>query len=198
MVASRPVRLMSRALFPLSLLLASPSFALAAQPVVNRGGETYSDVISASAENNDCGFDIFVEGEFRFVEQLFFDDAGNLVRAHSNVTDDWVEYGPGGSVNGHASASITTTDIFYGDGYESWVDTFRGVPIKWSAPGFGVIVRDAGNVSLARTLYYNGPGFEDDEFFQEITFEAGPHPTLQGSAQFNEDWIAEYCAILAG
>ena len=109
---------------------------------------------------------------------------------------------PGASARGRcgkASGNDTTTDIVHDDGVESWVDTFRGSPGKFSAPGFGVVVRDAGNVAVARILVVNDPDDpDDDEFFQEITFEHGPHPTFPGTAQFNEEWIADYCAIVAG
>jgi hypothetical protein len=61
-----------------------------------------------------------------------------------------------------------------------------------------VVVRDAGNVAVARTLVVNDPDDPDDAFFQEITFEHGPHPTFPGTAQFNEEWIDDYRAIVAG
>jgi hypothetical protein len=116
-----------------------------------------------------------------------------------NFTDRWVETGPAGTVREQASGSVTTTEIVHGDGFESWVDTFRGAPGKLSARGFGVVVHDVGNVALVSNLVVNNPDDpRDDELDLEIAFEHGPHPTLPGSARFNEAWIADCCAVVAG
>jgi hypothetical protein len=104
-----------------------------------------------------------------------------------------------GTVCGQASGNVTTTDIVHGDGFESWVGTFRRMLGRFSAPGFGVVVHDVGNVAVACTLIVNDPDDpRDDELVQEIAFEHGPHPTLPGSARFNEEGIADYCAIVPG
>jgi hypothetical protein len=190
-------RFVAFGLFALVALLSLPGGALAAAPQINRFTEAYAFTIPA--DQNPCGVAIQVAGEFKVVEHLFFDKAGHLVKVIANINDAWTDTGPGGTVRGKASVSVTTTDIVQTAEGESWVDIFRGVPIKYSAPGFGVIVRDAGNVAIARTLVFNDPDNpEDDEFSQEIVVEHGPHPTLPGSAQFTEDWIDDYCAILVG
>ena len=191
------LRLAALGLVALAAALALPGGVLAAKPEVNRFTEAYSFTIPA--DENPCGVDILVAGEFQVVEHLFFDEDGNLVKVIANVNDAWTETGPAGTVRGQASYSATTTDIVDTAEGSSWVDTFRGAPIKFSAPGFGVIVRDAGNLSVARSLVLNDPDDpSDDEFTQAIVSEHGPHPTFFGSAQFNEDWIADYCAIVAG
>jgi hypothetical protein len=200
MPASRRSLLTALVFVALAGVLALPSGVLAAKPVINRFGETYSFLVPA--DENPCGVKLAVAGEFRIVEHLFFDEAGNLVKVIGTFTDQWTETGPAGTVRGKAFGNVTTTDIVHDDGVESWVGTFRGLPGKFSAPGFGVVVRDAGNVAVARTLVVNDPDDpddpDDDEFFQEITFEHGPHPTFPGTAQFNEEWIVDYCAIVAG
>lgn len=197
MRATARLRLAALGLVILAALLALPGGALAAKPVINRFVEPYAFTIPA--DQNPCGVEILVAGEVKVVEHLFFDEDGNLVKVIANITDAWTDTGPDGTVRGQASLSVTTTEIVQTAEGESWVDAFRGVPIKYSAPAFGVIVRDAGNVALARTLLFNDPDDPDDDVFtQEVVVEHGPHPTLPGSAQFSEDWIEDYCAVLAG
>lgn len=177
-------------------LLALPGEALAAQPVIVREVQPYAYTLLAA--DNACGVDIEIAGETRITGHFFFDEAGHLDKLITKFDDSWTETGPGGTVFGHFSATRTTTDIVEDETSRTFVDTWHGLPIKLSAPGVGTIVRDAGNVALATTLVFNGPGPEDDEFTFVITFEHGPHPTLFGSALFNEDWVPEYCAVVAG
>jgi hypothetical protein len=174
-------------------LLALPAGVVAGAPEINRFGEAYSFTIPAAEHG--CAVDVLVEGEFKVVEHLFFDDNGNLVKVIASYTDIWTETGPAGVVRGQAAGSTTTTDIHSENGVETWVDTFRGQPIKFSASGFGVIVVDAGSLSVARTFIANDPDDpEDDEFFQEVIYDRGKHPSFYSA----QGWGEDFCAIVAG
>jgi hypothetical protein len=177
----------------LAALLVLPGGALAAKPQVTRFSEAYDFVIPAA--EHDCGVDVRIVGEVRVVEQLFFDAEGNLVKAVAHVTDRWTETGPGGTVRGQAALSVVTTDIASVDGVESWIDTFNGLPVKFSVPGEGLIVRDVGTLSVARTLVLNDPDDPDDDVFtQEVRWDRGDHPTFYGP----EGWGDAFCAAVTG
>ena len=174
------------------VLLAHPLGALAAAPEINRFTVPYHFVVAAG--ENPCGVEVVVEGEFRVVEHLFFDETGTLVKVLATINDRWTDTGPGGTIRGQASFTVVTTEFVHGEGVETWVDTFRGMPFKLSAPGFGVIIRDAGNISVAVTLILNDPEDpEDDEFIQDVIYDRGDHPSFYESL---DGVIDEYCAIL--
>ena len=176
------------------VLLAHPLSTLAAAPEINRFTNTYSFVVPA--EDNPCVVDVVIEGEFTVVEHLFFDDAGTLVKVIAHINDRWTDTGPGGTIRGQGSLTVVTTEFVHGEGVETWVDTFRGMPFKLSAPGFGVLIRDAGNISVAVTQILNDPDDpEDDEFIQDVIYDRGDHPSFYTGL---DGVIDEYCAILAG
>lgn len=176
-------------------LLAPPSGALARAPEINRSTEPYTFVIPA--DENPCGVEIVIEGETKVVEHLFFDANGEVVKVIASVNDQWTETGPTGTVYGQGTLSDVTTNIVHGDGVEMWTETFRGLPIMYSAPGVGVIARDAGTLTADRTLVLNDPeDDEDDVFSQEVIFEGGPHPLFDGP--FTDAQAEQYCAVVAG
>jgi hypothetical protein len=90
-------------------------------------------------------------------------------------------------VRGQASGNVTTTDIVHGDGFESWVDTFRGMLGRFLAPGFGVVVHDVGNVAVASTLIVNDPDDScDDKLVQRSPSSKAPirrFPARRGSTR---------------
>ena len=71
--------------------------------------------------------------------------------------------------------------------------TFRGVPFKWRIPGEGVIILDAGTVTMTFTVV------TDLETGEEISFEVaysdvhGPHPS---HSQSEIEWTEMFCGAM--
>lgn len=57
-------------------------------------------------------------------------------------------------------------------------DTFRGVPLKWRVPGEGVILLDAGTVTLTGTVVIDLATDEVISFEVTLSDLHGPHPSL--------------------
>lgn len=81
--------------------------------------------------------------------------------------------------------------------------TFNGLPEKWQAPRMGVIVRDAGSLTIRHTLVIDltiDPEVEDPvvSFTEEIIDENGPHPIANQGFQLNDDEWSQVCSALGG
>jgi hypothetical protein len=57
-------------------------------------------------------------------------------------------------------------------------DTYRGAPIKWRVPGEGVILLDAGTVTINLTLVIDLATDEIISFEETFSDLHGPHPSL--------------------
>src|SRR3712207_1302917 len=95
-------RLVTIGLAALAALLVLPGGAVAAPPPqVERGSESYSFTVPAA--EHPCGVDVGVTGRVRFVDVIYFNNAGDVVKVVSTIHDAWTETGPdGGRVNGRA------------------------------------------------------------------------------------------------
>ena len=80
-------------------------------------------------------------------------------------------------------------------------DTFTGVPIKWRAPGQGVIARDAGSINFAGQLVIDttiDPAVEDPVVsFNEVITQKGPHPFADNFGPTDEQAEA-FCTAIGG
>ncbi|HEX2155211.1 MAG TPA: hypothetical protein VHL52_14695 [Acidimicrobiia bacterium] len=57
-------------------------------------------------------------------------------------------------------------------------DTVRGVPLKWRIPGEGVILLDAGTVTITGTVVFDLATDEVISFEETFSDLHGPHPSL--------------------
>lgn len=74
-------------------------------------------------------------------------------------------------------------------------DTFRGVPLKWRVPGEGVILIDAGTVTIGGTVVID---LATDEVISEdvqLTDMHGPHPSL---TQPESEIMEIFCSAMEG
>jgi hypothetical protein len=71
-----------------------------------------------------------------------------------------------------------------GDGTITQTFVFKGTPTKISIPHGGVLVRDAGNATVAITFALNPDGSRGPFLSQTVVVEHGPHPSLDDDALF--------------
>lgn len=71
--------------------------------------------------------------------------------------------------------------------------TYRGVPYKWRIPGEGVILADAGTVTVAFTVVTDlatGEFISDEVTYSDLH---GPHPSL---SQSESEWTELFCGAM--
>jgi len=77
-----------------------------------------------------------------------------------------------------------------GDGTITQTFVFRGSPMKVSLPNGPVLVRDAGNATVAITFVLNPDGSRGPFISQTETAQHGPHPMLDDDALFCQTVVA--------
>ena len=72
-------------------------------------------------------------------------------------------------------------------------DTFRGLPLRWQIPGEGVILLDAGTVTISGTVVIDLATGE--EISSEVAYSDvhGPHPSLD---QSDSEWTEMFCGAM--
>jgi hypothetical protein len=174
-----------------SLALAAPAGAV--PPDTIKFVESYEIVVPAS--DNPCGVDLLVIGEVKVIDRVFFDKNGNVTKFTVHVNDKWTETGlpNGGTVNASAANKYTETNFQENpDGSFSFTSQWTGMPIKFQAPGLGVISVDAGNVAVSQHIASDGT------MTSTLLWEHGQHPLFFLSPDASDEWIAEYCAVITG
>lgn len=77
-------------------------------------------------------------------------------------------------------------------------DTFRGNEYKWSAPGMGVIVRDAGYISFQYEIVVDTTTGEVLSFSDSIFQQGGLFPWADQGFDFTPEQAEAVCAALRG
>jgi hypothetical protein len=144
-----------------------PAPATAATP--DTGRFVHEDHFIDEGASKACGFDVHVDVLGEVTYQVFFDAAGEATRVqfHSNVEGEF-------SANG-----ITLPEIERAEGFldlTTGEEREVGLLFQVRLPRGGVVIADVGR------LVFDGDG--------NLTFEAGPHPALEGD-------FADLCAALS-
>lgn len=150
---------------------------------VDKFNETFEEPFAAMDFEQICGVDnlqaiITVKGRAVIYE--------NGVDAHVNFELVWTDLDNGNrlQVSWAENTEIRGT-VEIVDGVETIDETqvTRGLWEKWQAPGHGVIVRDAGQVTFDRMIMFDA---ETGEFlgFEEAFATKGPHPLIEAGGPF--------------
>ena len=75
----------------------------------------------------------------------------------------------------------------------TFVNTFRGAPFKWQIPGEGVIILDAGTVTITTTVVTDLATGEEISFEVAYSDMHGPHPSL---FQSESEWTEMFCGAM--
>ena len=116
-------------------------------------------------------FKLYADGTFLSTgnfRQLFTADATGKQVLNSGIEQTTGPFDPTDNGNG------TITETF----------TFKGLPMKVSLAGGPILVRDAGNATVAITFALNPDGSPGDVLSQSILTQHGPHPQLDNDAAF--------------
>jgi hypothetical protein len=119
-----------------------------------------------------CDFPIEFSFESTSTVTRFFDEQGNVTRIQAHFVDDAIATNPanGKSATGHEVANVVR-DV------QNGTQTYNGIPLHFSVPGYGAVLIDVGRVVFDLTT-------------GEPTFIAGPHQSIEGD-------VGEFCAALA-
>jgi hypothetical protein len=158
-------------LFVVVLLVALPSLAAAARPIVNehlRFTETFPEEI--------CGIpgtsEIRVVDNFKlYADGTFLDTAQFRNVFTATRTGKQVQIFSAGQTRG------LDQPIDNGEGTITFVATFKGMPEKLSIFHGPTLLRDAGNVTVRTTFRENADG-SVTLVSRDVTGEKGPHPDL--------------------
>lgn len=108
-------------------------------------------------------------------------------------------------VQSYANRFSTSSTETFADGdllTIRFVDTNQGLAQKWHAPGLGVIVRDAGNVTIRGTVVIDttiDPAVADPTVSFEVDIESkGKHPWAEQGFEPTPDQAAAICGAIGG
>ena len=147
----------------------------------------------------ECGVEVRTEFHFRGNFTLYSDMSA---RTHLNVSGGSVSSATGEvllvertSTTTFSQPEIQIIDEEAETLTQIFEDTIRGVPFKWRVPGEGVVLLDAGTVTLHVTVVSDLATEELISFDVEITDVHGPHPAL---TQPESELIEIFCAAMQG
>ena len=176
--------------------IAFASFALAGPPALmekfeDSGGPFLDPVASAN-----CGFEVL----YTFQEKgKFTASEDGSYRLHRNSTIVFINAQTGTELIETSTLNLTGPPVLelVDEDQQTitliYFDTYTGIPFKWLQPGTGVLLRDAGRVTINLSLVFDFDG-NFISLSEEFTGVKGPHPSLFMS---NSDYIALGCGALS-
>jgi hypothetical protein len=129
-----------------------------------------------------CGISVFVASSGKEIFKLYSDDS---IVVHFNSLTTFYSPETGETLIRTDAANFRSTGSEVFDPLTETLtimfdDTFIGLPAKWSKPGEGVLLRDAGSVRFQGTVVLD-VSEEEPVFvsFEEMRTIHGPHPELE-------------------
>jgi len=155
------------------------STAAAARPIVNEHTGPVTDTFSDDL----CG--IAGTSTTRFVGNFKLYADGTFL-SMSNFRSEFTAAGTGKQVisSGVEQVAGPFNPTDNGDGTITQTFTFKGLPVRVSIPNGPVLLRDAGNATVAITFQLTPDGSRGDVVSQDVVVENGPHPSLENDALF--------------
>jgi hypothetical protein len=146
-----------------------------------------------------CGVEVRTEFRFKGSFTLYEDGSAKV---HENV--DIVSSDPTSgeilliernTINVFSEPVVEIVDEDAGTLTLVFDDTFVGLPLRWMVPGQGVLIRDAGIVTLESTVVLDLETGEEISFEQATPDVRGPHPFLDLS---DVEAMSIFCGAMSG
>ncbi|HKX74507.1 MAG TPA: hypothetical protein VJR05_03875 [Acidimicrobiia bacterium] len=195
----RRIAMLALAVTALTMVLIAPAAASGGKPIFR---ETFDDRF---VEDPDlfvldvCGVEVVTEFHIRGTFTLFED-----LSATNQFNFQAVSFDPstGDVLLAERDAGMTfsdpvieTIDEEAGTLTIMFSDTVKGNPLKWVIPGEGVIILDAGQVTISGTVVFDLATGEVLFADVQISNVKGPHPFIDLT---EEETLAMFCGAMGG